>query len=196
MRVLEYKKHESCWSEYRFGTTYPMEWRTIIFLCRAVYPILVNPEVLVAGNNDLNFERKEIKDVDSILELKEGIEIRGECQVYDGVPITIRFYNQTENAQLFVLTDYIDSIAEKENLDDDGKKHRFDRFMDSLEYVSAAEAGKYIKAKELMDSLPKAIMQKDNFAEDRIFTDKAVPGYGISLTAICKKVAENWQETR
>ena len=160
MRVLEYHGNEGVWNEFRYGTTYPMEWINVVFQARAIYTSLNNPQVLVAKASIEDFKMVEIGDTDSFIQLEEGIalEIRGECSVYNGVPIALRFYSRTENVQLFIPSEFIEKLAIVEQLDDDGKKHRFDRLMDSVEYISACEIGKYVKTQEIMDMIPKIIM--------------------------------------
>ncbi len=159
MIVKDYIRIEGIWNEYRFCSTYPMEWINVVFLARALYTALKNPQVLVAAAPGEEFKTIEIKDADSFIDLEEDIalEIRGECSVYDGIPVALRFYNRTEHVQLFMLEEFIDNMAGRENLDDDGIKHRFDRFMDSIEYISACEIGKYVKTKEILDLIPKII---------------------------------------
>lgn len=196
MRVQGYKTDD--WALYEFRTTYRMGWHNLIFFVKAIWPHIINPEILVSANVGQEFKPVEIKEEEELISIPEGgaIEIRGRNKIYDDIPFQFEAFNQTDLVRMFVPTQYLNSLkkSETEFLDDNDKLHTFDKFMDSIEVNSASLWAEYDTAMNVMDAMTQALVMKENFLEERIYRCQKANNYGKNLTKICNKIVENWKE--
>lgn len=200
MRVVNVKVEDDNWVTYSYKMTYAMGWHGIIFFAKAIFPHLINPEVLRAGGIGSDFKPIGVKITDEwdLLNIEEGgaLEIRGLNKIYDNAPFQFRAFNQTDIVTMTIRKEYLDSLKrnEEEFLNEDEKLHTFDKFMDSIEVNSTSTFAAYDTAKTTMDAFTEALVMKENFTENRIYRNNKAGGYGKNLSEICKKIKSNGQE--
>lgn len=202
MRVQGFVSKE--WTLYEFKTTYKMGWERVLFLAKAVYPHLKNHEIKVSKALETPADILPIKDEKELMDIPEGsfLEIRGFNTIYDGAPFVFQIYNQADLVRMFLPTDYLNTLkaSETEFLDDEGKKHTFDKFMDSLEVNASIMQGEMYGAKNAtkaaFDMVKEALLRKNNFASEGEKMMLRVNGCEFDLTDICNKVVEVWKEVQ
>ena len=194
MRVQNYKSFENDpWTRFGFDTTYPIGWLHCLAYAKAVFDYTENAEVLVAPIAGAAPHKVEIEKPDDIWDIPEAgcIIVRGHNKVYDGTAMQFHFFNQLTQVYLDVHTGYLDSLKKNETelLDSEGKKHVFDRYMDSIEVVGEGTLSRRSQAAATADELVSALMRYDElYTGEGEFIYKDKFGVSINLTALVNKI--------
>lgn len=146
MRVQGYKIDDA-WVRYGFDTTWNMGWKNCLAYAQKVYEFMNHPEVLISPIAGAEAHQIKIKESDDIWDIPEAgyIVVRGSNQIYDGAPFQIRFFNQTSQVHLELPVAYLDTLIKNDDslLDEENKKHVFDKFMDSIEITGEVSLYKH-----------------------------------------------------
>ena len=183
---------------YTYKTTYDMSWDDIKYITKTVYPHLADANVWTAETACDDFHLVNIANAWDILNIPESgvLAIRGENDIYDGALFQFTIFNHTNVIQMYVPAEYIDTLknSKDEFLDEDGKRHVFDRFMDSIEICAEKESFVRPATKSAMESLVQALLMKENFTETRMYRISSAGNYSVNLSDVCRTIVSNWQE--
>lgn len=197
MVILGNKKNDDGWTGYEFKTTYKMGWHNCIFLMKALYPHLINPQVLISQELNTGFDAINVKQEDDFFVIGSdyeatAIELRGMNKLFDNVMFQIEAFNQTDIVRFFVPTSYMENVSS----DDLENMHYFDNFMDSIEINASVQLDRFVIGKEIIDNIVDALIAKENFLENRTYRYEPSAGYGINLNKICNAIYENGKEIK
>ena len=195
MRVDGFEQEE-LWTTYGFYTTYKINWEHCLAYIYTVFDYLNQVEILVTDVGASNPKAIEIKTKDDIWNIPESgaIYIRGNSKVYDGVPMQHKFFNQTDRVLLEIPTAYVNSLKKNKDelLDVDGKKHTFDKYIDSVEINGEAS---YWQQKHFNDvsAIISAITTFKDFNSEIVYKNSSLNTI-VNITSVCKKVIENYKD--
>ena len=146
MRVQGYKIDDA-WVRYGFDTTYNMGWENCLAYAKKVYEFMNHPEVLISPIAGAGSHQIEIKEPDDIWDIPEAgcIIVRGSNQIFDEIPFQFMFVNQLTQVYLDMPANDLNSFKNNkgELLDDEEKKHIFDKYMDSIEIIGEVSLYKH-----------------------------------------------------
>lgn len=188
---------EEIWTTYGFFNTYNMSWEHCIALAMTVFEYTDNVEVLVTNVGGSNIEKVEIENKYDMWKIPETgcIIIRGNNKIYDGVPIQHKFFNQTNQIIVDIPTSYINSLKKNKDelLDNEGKKHTFDKYMDSIEVNGETNYCQKLHQDDL-DTILQAITKFDDFdSPETIVYKNDKLNTNVNISEICRKVIENYK---
>ena len=195
MRVDRFKQEE-LWTTYGFYTTYKMNWEHCLAYVYTVFDYLNQVEILVTDVGASNPKAIEIKTKDNIWNIPESgaIYIRGNSKVYDGTPMQHKFFNQTDRVLLEIPTAYVNSLKKNKDelLDVDGKKHTFDKYIDSVEINGEASYWQYKHFNDV-SAIISAITTFKDFDSEIVYKNSSLNTI-VNITSVCKKVIENYKD--
>lgn len=198
MRV-EHFTQENVWTIYTFDTTYPMSWSQCLAYAEVVYSFLDDAEILTCGIGE-DYHTINIKDISDIHRIPEAgyVIIRGHSKVYDGQPVQHRFYNQTSKAFVEIPTQYVNNMKKDEShlLDDEGKKHILDKYMDSIEINGEYTICKQTHLKDIKALLTAIKEFKDFNGEMAIVYKNKQLGTEVNISELCEKVVNNYNSLK
>ena len=195
MRIDGFKQEE-VWTTYGFYTTYRMDWKHCLAYAYTIFDYLNQAEILVTEVGVSNPKTIEIKTKEDIWNIPESgaIYIRGNSKVYDDAPIQHKFFNQTDRVLLEIPTAYVNSLKKNKDelLDVDGKKHTFDKYIDSVEINGEAS---YWQQKHFNDvsAIILAITSFKDYNSEIVYKNPSLNTI-VNITDVCKKVIENYKD--
>lgn len=198
MRVDSFNQKE-IWTTYGFFNTYSMSWEHCISLAMTIFDYMDNVEVLVAAISGFNIKNVEIDNKYDMWKIPENgcIIIRGNSKIYEGTPIQHKFFNQTNQILIDVPTSYINSLKKNndEFLDNEGKKHIFDKYMDSIEVNGETNYCQKLHQDDL-DAILTAITNFNDFdSPETIVYKNDKLNTNVNISEICQKVIENYKRS-
>lgn len=180
MRLLGFKKKENGWTSYQYSTTYPFDWKKCLSLIYTAFEYFDNATVRVTMKVGEEPQIVALNNKNDIWKIPEGssIQINGKNRVYDNVQTVFLAVNQSDVAIMEVPTAYVEQLKKSatEYLDEEGQKHTFDRFIDSMEiayisYISCENATTDI-ADQICNALCQYALLEDKGDEESAFVYK------------------------
>lgn len=195
--IVDGFNQEELWTTYGFFNTYSMSWEHCIAFAMTVFEYTDNVEVLVVNVGGSNSEKVEIKNKYDMWKIPETgcIIVRGNNKIYDGVPMQHKFFNQTNQILVDVPTSYINSLKKNKDelLDNEGKKHTFDKYMDSIEVNGENNYCQKLHQDDL-DAILTAITKFGDFdSPETIVYKNGKLNTNVNISEICRKVVENYK---
>ena len=189
------RKTEDDWEQYRFLTTYPNSWESILAMSKVVADYSRNAAIRtcpIAGAEPSD-EAYPPEDVWKIPEAGVLI-IDGESRVFDDVPIRVVMYNQLDVVDLYVPSQYLSSQknSDGEPYSDADANCFFDKYMDSVEINGAVVRAGRRAEREALRKMEEAFRlyaeELKNGSEGRYVLRSA--GYELDLSEIARLFAE------
>ena len=192
MRVQGFQQ-DGNWTKFGFTTTYRNGWDKCLAFTSVIFNYTIHPEIMTAANTK---EPLQISSIDEIWKIPESrfIIIRGMNKVYDNAPFQHIFFNQTDQVQIEMPSEYLNSLKNSptELLSNEEKKYIFDKYMDSIEVNGEGEYCKYVFKNDIK-ALLTAITDLKEFDGNYVYRNNYTKT-DVNISDICKKVIANYNK--
>lgn len=159
MHTIEIQNMDVGWTKYLFRSTYRNDWLNILEYINTIATIFEPMEVLTdSKNNNTEPVLAKINEPDDIYAIPQSdvVIVRGLNKLFNNIKFQIVFLNNSDEIQMYTLTDNLVKIMEKElkkefaDISEEECEHYLDGFADSLEIsASNLRAVKEATAKSL-----------------------------------------------
>lgn len=146
MHTIEIQNMDVGWTKYLFRSTYRNDWLNILEYINTIATIFESMEVLTdSKNNNTEPVLAKINEPDDIYAITQSdiVIVRGLNKLFNNIKFQIVFLNNSDEIQMYTLTDDLVKIMEKElkkefaDISEEECEHYLDGFADSLE-ISAS----------------------------------------------------------